>query len=84
MDTKMIVSSKGQVVIPKTIRKTLGLHSGSELLIHLRKDKVLEIQPIYRKIEEFFGMGAARVKGKKMSIADIDTAIAKAVEDSNK
>lgn len=84
MDTKVIVSSKGQVVIPKSLRKTLGLHSGSELIIHLRKDKVLELQLIHRNIKECFGMGAARVKGQKMSIADIDAAIAKAVEDSHK
>lgn len=84
MDTKMIVSSRGQVVIPKTIRKTLGLHSGSELIVHLRKDKVLELQPIHRKIKEFFGMGAARTKEEKMSISDIDAAISKAVEESNK
>lgn len=84
MDTRMIVSSRGQVVIPKAIRKTLGLHSGSELIVHLRKDKVLELQPIQRKIQDFFGMGAARLKGKRMSISDIDAAISKAIEESNK
>jgi hypothetical protein len=37
----------------------------------------------HRKINEFFSMGGARVKKQKMCIADIDAAIARAVEDGH-
>jgi len=84
MDIRMTVSSKVQVVIPKFLRNMLGLHSGSELIVHLRQDKVLELQPVQRNIREFFGKGAHRIKGKKMSLADIDTAIAQAVTDNDR
>lgn len=84
MDVRMTVSSKGQVVIPKFVRNMLGLHSGSELIVHLRQDKVLELQPVQRDICEFFGKGAHRVKGKKMSLDDIDNAIAQAVSENDR
>ncbi len=83
MEGKTVVSSRGQVVIPKSIREAIGLHSGSELFLLVRKDHVLELTPIHRDIREFFGKGSARVKGKKMSIKDIDTAIAEAISESN-
>ena len=79
MHTKAIVSSKGQVVIPKQLRNKLGLHSGSEMMIHLRNDRIIELKLVQRNLDDFFGMGAHRVKNKKMSIADIDKTIGKAV-----
>ena len=79
MDTKIIVSSKGQVVIPKYMRENMGLHFGSELRLYLRDDHVLELQPIQRNITQFFGQGAAR----SISYIDVDQAIEKAVYDNN-
>ena len=84
MENKTVVSSRGQVVIPKLIRDTLGIHSGSELLISVRKDHVLELTPVHQDISAFFGKGSARVSGEKMSIKDIDVAIARAVTEENK
>jgi hypothetical protein len=34
-------------------------------------------------IRKFFGKGSVRIKGKKVSIKDIDEAIAKAISQSN-
>jgi AbrB family looped-hinge helix DNA binding protein len=84
MENKTVVSSRGQVVIPKLIRDTLGIHSGSELFISVRKDHVLELTPVHRDISAFFGKGSARVIGEKMSLEDIDVAIARAVTEENK
>ncbi len=38
---------------------------------------------ISKYIREFFGKGSTRVKGEKMSIKDIDAAIAESVSESN-
>ena len=35
MSAKAILSSKGQLVIPKNFRKKMGLHFGSELVLQL-------------------------------------------------
>ncbi|WP_032114023.1 AbrB/MazE/SpoVT family DNA-binding domain-containing protein [Candidatus Paracaedibacter symbiosus] len=81
MDTKTVMSSRGQVVIPKMIRDIIGLHSGSELIIHLREDSVLEFKPVYKSLKDFFGKGAHRIKHENATaeVVDIDTAIAEAV-----
>lgn len=83
MESKTVVSSRGQVVIPKLIRETMGLHIGTQLFLSVRPDHVLELTPVHRDIREFFGKGSGRVKGKKMSLEDIDAAIAEAVLESN-
>ena len=84
MNAKAILSSKGQLVIPKTLRTKLGLHSGSELIIALKNNSSLEIYPIKKDITKFFGLGKRRIKNKVMSIEDIDNAIAKAVTQNDR
>lgn len=79
MQTKITVSSKGQVIIPRAIRSKLGLHLGSELSLRLRKDKVLELQPVRRSLKDFFGKGKPYVQNEKLSLLDIDQAIGEAV-----
>jgi len=71
------VSSKGQVVIPREVRKKLGVKGGEKLLvltrdgdILLRKTKELSLDDIAEKIEKVT---------KEQSI-DVDKLIAEAVE----
>ena len=71
------VSSKGQIVIPKEIRKKLGVRGGEKLLvltrngdILLRKTEEISIKDIAKKIEKVT---------KKESI-DVDKIVAEAVE----
>ena len=78
MDTTTIVSSKGQVVIPKIIRDALGLHSGSQLFIHVRADHTLELSPLQKNITLFFGQGSL----EKTELVDIDEAIGQAISDN--
>ena len=82
MDVKTVVSAKGQVVIPKLVRDTMGLHSGSEFIIHLRDDSVLEFKQVKKNLANFFGMGARR-KGFKATPVNVDEAIAEAIADNN-
>jgi AbrB family looped-hinge helix DNA binding protein len=84
MHTRITVSSKGQVIIPRAIRNKLGLHLGSELALHLRKDRVLELQPVERNLKDFFGKGKSHIGHEKLSVSDIDQAIAASVSQNDR
>lgn len=78
---KAIVSSKGQVVIPSSLRKALGIHSGTELIFVIHDD-VLEVRPVKRSIELFFG--CCKQKGESpLTVQEMDEAIQKAVEEED-
>lgn len=82
MNAKAILSSKGQVVIPKNMRNQLGLHSGSEFAISVKKRGVIELKPIARNIKDFFGKGKS-CSGLE-STHDIDDLITQAVIENDK
>ncbi|AFB30243.1 AbrB/MazE/SpoVT family DNA-binding domain-containing protein [Rickettsia rickettsii] len=69
---RVVISSKGQVIIPKYIRNKLGLHSGSELIINYKKNEPLELLPIKKDIYSFFGKGKHKAKNGPV---DVDEAI---------
>lgn len=76
--TKM--SSKGQVVIPEIIRKTLGLESGCQFLVLGEKDAVI-LKTISAPSKKEFSnlLTKARKKAKEAGLErkDISDAIAK-------
>ncbi len=76
--TKM--SSKGQVVIPEVIRKTLGLENGCQFLVLGEKDAVI-LKTISAPSKKEFGslIAKARKEAKKAGLKpkDISNAIAK-------
>ena len=80
-----VVSAKGQIVIPKLMRETMGLHYGSELVISLREDNVLEFKQVKNDLTNFFGMGKRIMKdhGIEEAKTDVDEAIASAVIQNN-
>jgi AbrB family looped-hinge helix DNA binding protein len=82
INNKAIVSSKGQVVIPKMLREKLGIHAGNELLFKARSDGILEIKPVGRSIEMFFGR-CKRDNETPMSIKEMDEFISHAVSEKN-
>lgn len=51
-----ILSSKGQLVIPKALREALGLHSGSEVLLTMEPNGSLNLSPLKLPLEGLFGM----------------------------
>lgn len=79
LNSKAIVSSKGQVVIPRVLRKKLGIHAGNELLFNMRADGVIEIRQLERSIDMFFG----RCKDNHEPPANIDEAIAQAMVEND-
>lgn len=76
--TKM--SSKGQVVIPETIRNQLGLKAGTQFIVVGEKDVVILKNIAPPSLDEFGDLVAeARRKGKKAGItkSDISATITK-------
>ena len=80
------VSSKGQVVLPKTIRDALSLETGSKLIVMTDGDNIL-LKPIVTSgISEFDALmkeSEQWAKSVGMSEDDIDNAI-KAVRERRK
>lgn len=79
MSAKAVLSSRGQLVIPKYIRDKMGVHCGSELILELTSGNSLEISPLKHNISRFFGMGKHKTNQETMSTEDIDKAISEAV-----
>lgn len=73
------VSSKGQVVIPKQVRQRLGIQAGSRLeLTEAGGELRLRLAKRPGKtatVEE--GVGLARYKGPRVSIAEMNRAVRK-------
>jgi AbrB family looped-hinge helix DNA binding protein len=76
--TKM--SSKGQVVIPETIRKQLNLKAGSQFVVIGEKDVVILKNIASPSLDDFGDLIAeARKKGRQVGIkkSDIGNAISR-------
>ncbi len=74
------LSTKGQVVLPKDVRDTLGLSCGTELEVEVR-DGLVVLRPIRRTtVGDLLGM--LTWKGEPKSIEEMDQAIAKGALES--
>lgn len=74
------LSSKGQVVIPEEVRRTLGLNEGDQFLVIGQGDAVILKTITPPKIEEFQELlSQARAETRKARIkkADLKSAIAR-------
>lgn len=68
-----IVTSKGQITIPKEVRKTLGLKAGHRVSFQIREDKVVEMRPENIDLMSLFGLFKPRVKG--VTLEEMEEAI---------
>ena len=82
MNIETVLSSKGQMIIPKKIRDLMGLNTGSKLILKL-KDNNLHIIPIKKDISSFFAMGK-KDNNTVITVEDIDMAIEEAVTKNDK
>ncbi|MCW5952322.1 MAG: AbrB/MazE/SpoVT family DNA-binding domain-containing protein [Propionibacteriaceae bacterium] len=83
MEAKVILSSKGQLVIPKNIRNAIGLLAGSEISLDVTSDNKIELSLICHEITDFFGAGKEH-STRCTTLDEIDNAIAKAVTDNDR
>jgi AbrB family looped-hinge helix DNA binding protein len=71
------LSTKGQLVLPRFIRTSAGLHSGSTLTVTLEPDGTITVRPVRGKLDAFLhsldGIAAA-------GPVDVDQAILDTVE----
>jgi AbrB family looped-hinge helix DNA binding protein len=71
------LSSKGQLVLPRSIRTAAGLHVGSTLTVSLEVDGAILVRPVRGKLEAFFhALDGAACE----SPLDVDAAILESVE----
>jgi AbrB family looped-hinge helix DNA binding protein len=75
------LSSKGQVVIPEEVRRTLGLNEGDQFLVIGQGDAVILKTITPPKIEEFqelLSQARAETRKARITKADLKSAIARA------
>ena len=70
-----VITSKGQVTIPKSVRDKLKLHSGDRLDFIVESDGTVRLVPVTASIKELKGL-APKPK-RKLSLEDMDNAIAR-------
>lgn len=56
LEATIVLSSKGQIVIPKEMRTSANLHDGEKMLIRVRKDNVIELVPMKKNVDELFSI----------------------------
>ena len=74
-----IITSKGQVTIPKKVREKLHLQRGDKVDFILKDDGSAILQPMAKSVEDVFGM-LAKEGGKSFSTDEIDAQLKKAIK----
>ena len=72
MELKAKVTSKGQLTIPKEVRRALGVREGDNLLFEVDEDDEQVRVRVERKPVSFADYEGAWREGKGMSLAEVD------------
>lgn len=72
------LSTKGQLVLPRALRKAAGLQAGSQLTLSLETDGSIKAKPLRRDLEAFFH---ALENVPPQAPVDLDAAIMEAVKE---
>lgn len=69
------VTSKGQVTLPKALRKELGIDAGSRVRFTLGANGKAQVEKVAYSLDDLWRMAAAREKPKgRMSFEEMDEA----------
>ena len=68
------ITKKGQITIPKTIRDSLGLHTGDKLEFIISEKGEAFFRPVTRKVDDVFGK-LYKPGRKPVSIETMDDAL---------
>lgn len=77
--SKIVVSTRGQLVIPKEVRDACGIHGGSEIMVRTREDGVIELRPLRRSVGDLF---KSQLSATGQAI-DVNQAVGEAVEEND-
>jgi len=77
-----ILTSKGQITIPKVVRNKLNLKTGDKLDFKI-KDDVVILVPVSKTVDDVFGI-LSRDNRKEYSIAEINDLLKKKIRERNK
>jgi antitoxin PrlF len=72
MELKAKVTSKGQLTIPKEVRRALGVREGDSLLFEVNEDDEQVRVRVERKPVSFADYEGAWREGKGLSLAEVD------------
>jgi AbrB family looped-hinge helix DNA binding protein len=72
MELKAKVTSKGQLTIPKEVRRALGVKEGDSLLFEVNEDDEQVRVRVERKPVSFADYEGAWREGKGLSLAEVD------------
>jgi AbrB family looped-hinge helix DNA binding protein len=72
MELKAKVTSKGQLTIPKEVRRALGVREGDSLLFEMDEDEEQLRVRVERKPVSFADYEGAWREGEGMSLAEVD------------
>ena len=73
------VTSKGQVTIPKAVRKKLRLHTGDKLEFIITPQGETLLRPVTKRVDDIFGR-LHRAGRKAVSVEEMDAAIQRRVQ----
>jgi AbrB family looped-hinge helix DNA binding protein len=83
MSTTAMVSDKGQVTLPKTLRDRLGIRPGSRLEFRVAADGSLSVHVLATGSDALYGM-LAKPGERTRSVEDMNAAVAEAVHDRSR
>lgn len=76
------ITSKGQVTIPREIRERFRLHAGDRLEFRVGPDGGLRVVPETKRVDEVFGLLAARGRTGAVAVEEMDARVAAALRKS--
>ncbi len=78
-----ILTSKGQVTIPKEIRTSLRLHAGDKVEFVITENREALLRPVTKKVDDIFGR-LHRPGRKPITIKEMDAGIRQKMQESFK
>lgn len=71
-----VLTSKGQVTIPKAVRDAMGLSMGDKLEFIVSDDGAAVLRPVTKRVDDVFGR-LHRPGRRPVSVEEMDAAVAK-------
>jgi len=76
------LTSKGQITIPKSVRRSLHLHTGDRIAFIVHGDHEATLMPVTKSVDEVFG-SLHKHNMTTRSVADMNAAIRTRMKEKN-